>query len=112
MVESSLCYGCEIWTTNSDTTRRLNTVEMDYLRRTTRISQLQHITNEEVRNRMKATETIVGRIELRSLRWFGHLIRMPEDRWPRRLFQWERKSEKGQDNLGMKGLGRQWNEDK
>jgi hypothetical protein len=31
---------------------------------------------------MQAEETVLDRTEARKLRWFGHLMRMPEDRWP------------------------------
>jgi hypothetical protein len=31
---------------------------------------------------MRAEETVLDRIEARKLRWFGHVIRMPEERWP------------------------------
>lgn len=88
MVESTLCYGSEIWTINADLKRRLNAVEMDYLRRSARTSRLQHVTNEVIRDRLHARESVLDRIEIRSLRWFGHLMRMPEHRWPRRMFEW------------------------
>ncbi|XP_044757686.1 uncharacterized protein LOC123315839 [Coccinella septempunctata] len=59
---------------------------MDYLRRSARTSRLQHVTNDSIRDRLQAKETVMDRIEIRSLRWFGHLKRMPEYRWPRRLW--------------------------
>jgi hypothetical protein len=66
MVESTLCYGSEIWTINAETKRRLNAVEMDYLRRSARVSRFKHIKNEEIRRRMIAGETVNDRMELRS----------------------------------------------
>ncbi|XP_030759846.1 uncharacterized protein LOC115885173 [Sitophilus oryzae] len=68
--------------------RRLTAVEMDYLRRSAGVSKMDRITNIEIRHRMNAPETIIDRVEIRGLKWFGHLLRMPEDRWPKRLFQW------------------------
>lgn len=62
---------------------------MDYLRRSSRVSRRERITNEEIRNRMSATETVTHRIEKRSLKWFGHLLRMEDGRWPKRLFNWK-----------------------
>lgn len=59
--------------------RRL-TVEMDYLRRSARVLRLERRTNEEVRHRMEAEKTIVDRIKKRGLKWFGHFLRMPEER--------------------------------
>ncbi|XP_071644241.1 uncharacterized protein [Temnothorax longispinosus] len=88
MVEAVLCYGCEVWSLNADTRRRINAVEMDYLRRGAGVSRLSRVKNEEVRNRMEAEKTIIERIEKRQLCWFGHLMRMSEDRWPQRLYKW------------------------
>jgi hypothetical protein len=43
----SVCYGCETWTINEQYKRRINAVEMDYLRRSARVSRLEHTSNEE-----------------------------------------------------------------
>lgn len=77
LVESVLCYGCEVWTVNSDLRRRLLATEMDYLRRSARVSRRECVCNKVIRRR-----------ERRSLKWFEHLMRMPDDRWPKRVFQW------------------------
>jgi hypothetical protein len=55
---------------------------MDYLRRNERKSKLERVLNEEIRRIIQAEETILDRIEARKQRWFGHVIRMPEERWP------------------------------
>ena len=52
MVESVLCYGSEVWTLNADLKRRVNAVEIDYLRRSARISRMDKKSNEEVRKIM------------------------------------------------------------
>ncbi|XP_030752232.1 uncharacterized protein LOC115879476 [Sitophilus oryzae] len=89
MVESVLCYGSELWALREEDKRRILAVEMDYLRRSARVSRLQRVRNEEIRNRTSAQETvIIRRIEKRSLRWFGHLMRMEDTRWPKRVFKW------------------------
>jgi hypothetical protein len=54
---------------------------MDYLRRSARKSKLERFPNEEIRRIMQAEETVLDRIEARKLRWFGHVMRMPEERW-------------------------------
>lgn len=99
MVESVLSYGCEVWSMNADIKRKLTAVEMDYLRRSAGVSRI------EIRNRMEANETIIERVQKRSLKWFGHLLRMPEDRLPNKIFQWQQ--------LGKRKRGRprrSWNE--
>jgi hypothetical protein len=30
---------------------------------------------------MQAEETVLDRIEIRKLKWYGHLMRMSQDRW-------------------------------
>ena len=78
----------EVWVVNAKYEQKLLAVEMDYLRRSAGISRLQRIWNHEIRRRMKAEENVIDRIEKRTLQWFGHLMRMQQQRWPKRLFQW------------------------
>jgi hypothetical protein len=33
-------------------------------------------------------ETVLDRIEIRKLKWFGHLMRMPKERWPAKTHTW------------------------
>ena len=37
---------------------------------------------------MGAEENVIDRIEKRKLKWFGHLMRMQQQSWPKRIFQW------------------------
>ncbi|XP_030758935.1 uncharacterized protein LOC115884480 [Sitophilus oryzae] len=87
MVESVLCYGSMIWALREEDKRRIMAVEMDYLRRSARVSRLQRVRNEEIKNRTSAQETVIQRIKKRGLRWFGHLMRMEDTRWPKRVFK-------------------------
>ncbi|XP_030758447.1 uncharacterized protein LOC115884099 [Sitophilus oryzae] len=82
LVESVVCYGCEVWALTAEMKRRVTAVEMNYLRRSAGVSKMDRITNIEIRHRMNAPETIIDRAEIRGLKWFGHLSRMPEDEWP------------------------------
>jgi hypothetical protein len=61
---------------------KLQAVEMDYLQRSSRKSKLERVSNEEIWRIMQAEETVLDRIEARKLRWFEHVKRMPEERWP------------------------------
>jgi hypothetical protein len=36
----------------------------------------------------KSGETVLDRIEARKLRWFGHVMRMPEERWTAIIHSW------------------------
>jgi hypothetical protein len=59
---------------------------MDYLRRSAKKSKLERFLNQEIRKIMKAEETVLDRIEIRKLRWFGHLMKMPEEKWLARIY--------------------------
>ena len=67
---------------NAKYKQKLLAVEMDYLRRSAGISRLQRIRNHEIR-RMKVEENVIDRIEKRKVKWFGHLMRMQQQRWPK-----------------------------
>ena len=41
IVESVACYGCEVWLLKTEEQRKLLALEMDYLRRSARVSRLQ-----------------------------------------------------------------------
>ena len=105
MVETVLTYGCEVWALREEDKRRLITVEMDYLRRSARKSKIQRVRNEDIRDMMTANETVTDRIEKRSLKWFGHLMRMDGSRWPKRIFTW---NPPGRNRKGRPR--RSWNE--
>lgn len=89
MVDTVLSYGCEVWAMKEEIKRRINAVEMDYLRRSTRTSRLERVRNEDIRKKMHAEETIINRIEKKGLTWFGHVLRMEDARWPKRMFTWK-----------------------
>lgn len=88
IVESILTYGAEVWTMSKAIRSKLLATEMDALRRSMRKSRLERIRNEFIRHEMDALETVVDRILQKGLTWYGHVNRMPEDRWPKQLFQW------------------------
>jgi hypothetical protein len=37
---------------------------------------------------MQAEETVLDRMEARKPRWFGYVMRMPEERWPAIIHLW------------------------
>jgi hypothetical protein len=80
-----------------------NTIEKDYRLwkwitcEGVQVSRLEHISNQKIRTRMNAEESIIGRIKNKGLSWFGHVLRMEEERWPKQLYQWKppRKRKRG-----------------
>ena len=80
------CYGCEVWLLKTEEQRKLLALEMDYLRRSGRVSRLQKILNTAIRNKMQAEQSILNRIQRRQLKWYVHFLRMEE--WPKKIYQW------------------------
>ena len=56
--------------------RRINTTEMDALRRSARICKLARKTNEYIREEMDAPDTILDETTRKQLIWYGHVERM------------------------------------
>lgn len=53
-------------TINADLTRKLTTVETDYLRRSATTSRSERKANEYKRSRMNIPETVIDRLEKRT----------------------------------------------
>ena len=80
IVESVVCYGCEVWLLKTEEQRKLLALEMDYLRRSARVSRLQKIPITAIRIKMQAEQSILDRIQKRQIKWYGHLLRMEDSR--------------------------------
>ena len=88
IVEPVLTYGAESWQLTNKQRKQIEVVEMDYLRRSCRVSKLEHIRNEEIRRRSGMEITVNNRIDTRQLIWYGHVMRMVKERWPRRVLNY------------------------
>ena len=79
LVNSVFLYACETLDPNSRVREKGPGFEMRCFRRLIGISYKNHITNEEVRNRIKQAsglcEDLLSTIKRRKLIWFGHMIR-------------------------------------
>jgi hypothetical protein len=49
-----------------------------------------YVSNQDIRTRMNAED----RIKNKGLNWFGHVLRMEEERWPKQLLSVEATREK------------------
>lgn len=88
IVKSIVTYGSEVWQINEKNKRKLLATEMDFWRRSARISRLEHIRNERIREIMKAPTTIIDEIRTKQLIWFGHVQRMNQERLPKKIIDW------------------------
>jgi hypothetical protein len=72
-VKCVLICGAETWSLYEDDRRRINTTEMDELRRLARISKLDRKTNEYIRGKMDVQGMILDDITSKQLIWYGHV---------------------------------------
>jgi hypothetical protein len=61
---------------------------MDFWRRACGVSRLEHLRNDEIRTRVQRNKDIMDTIKMKRLIWYGHVQRMPEERWPKRMLDW------------------------
>jgi len=96
IVESIITYGSETWEVNKRNENRLKAVEMDFWRRACGVSRIERVRNGEIR-RSQRKKDIMDTVDMKRLVWYGHVQRMPEERWPRRMLDWvpERRRKRG-----------------
>ena len=76
LVTSIFLYACESWTLTAELLRRIQAMKMRCYRKILRVSYKEHVTNEEVRAKIRQAIgphenlTIVKR---RKLQWYGHV---------------------------------------
>ena len=84
----SLLYSCETWTVYSCHAKQLNRFHLNCLRKILHIRWQDKIPDTEVlsSSNMPSIFTLLGR---NQLRWAGHLVRMSDNRLPKRMFYGE-----------------------
>ena len=71
-------YACESWTLTAEIERRIQALEMRCYRRLLNISYKDHVTNEEVRNRIQNAIGVhddLTMVKKRKLGWYGYISR-------------------------------------
>ncbi|BHF63483.1 hypothetical protein SprV_0200647500 [Sparganum proliferum] len=81
----TLLYGAETWTVYARLARRLNHFHLSCLRRILRLNWQDRIPDTEVLERTGIL-SIYTMLRQMQLRWSGHLVRMDDERLPKRLF--------------------------
>ena len=75
---------CETWRLTVNNKRRVESTEMDALRRSSRISRKEKkIRNVTIRQQIGLEETIIKETEQNQLTWYGHVQSMAEGRLPK-----------------------------
>ncbi|BHF76026.1 hypothetical protein SprV_0501912400 [Sparganum proliferum] len=81
----TLLYGAETWTVYTKQARRLNHFHLSCLRRILRLNWQDRIPDTDVLERTGIL-SIYTMLRQMQLRWSGHLVRMDDERLPKRLF--------------------------
>ena len=85
-----LLYGAEVWSTTQKQMKMFSVFHQRCLRRILRIKWYHKVKNEDVLSRASMHNIDVFISALR-LRWYGHVVRMPEHRLPKYLLDWKPK---------------------
>ena len=80
-------YGSESWTLRKSDCQKLEAFEMRCLRSILGVSLLDRMTNEDIKQQLLIKNNITQMITKRRLKWFGHVVRMPQDRLPLQVYK-------------------------
>ena len=85
MVLPTLLCACETWTVYQHHAKRLNHFYLSYLRKLLKIKWKDKIPDTEVLKKagMQSMHTV---LKIAQLRWTGHFIKMPDERFPKNVF--------------------------
>ena len=75
-MESIVTYGVEVWETTGHMRKRLHALEMRYWKRCCRLTLLDRVKSEEIRERTNVCTNINDTIDVKILGWYEHVCRM------------------------------------
>ena len=67
---------------------KLNSTEMDFWRRSARLSRKDNIRNTIIKQKMNVTRSLLDNINTKQLKWYGHVQRMEEGRLTKQAMKW------------------------
>ena len=79
---SVLLYNSETWTLKETNKKKLNVFEMNCLRKIKGVTRRDRIRNADIRAELKIEMDIVQKIQRSRLKYYGHVVRMPPERFP------------------------------
>jgi len=85
IVKSTIRYAAETRCLKAKTVSKLNSTEMDFWRRSARISRKDKIRNTIMKRKMNVTMSLLDDIKTKQLKWYGHIQRMEEGRLQKKL---------------------------
>jgi hypothetical protein len=88
LILSTITYAAETWCLKARTAAKLNSTEMDFWRRSARISRKDKIKNIVIKQKMNVERSLLDDIISKQLQWYGHVHRMEEGRLPKEVMKW------------------------
>ena len=85
IVKSTITYAAETWWLKEKTVAKLNSTEIDFWRRSARISRKDKIRSNIIKQKMNVTRSLLEDIKTKQLKWYGYVQRMEEGRLPKKL---------------------------
>ena len=85
IVKSTITYAAETWCLKAKTVTKLKSTEMDFWRRSARVSRKDKIRNTIIKQKVNVTRSLLDDIKTKQLQRYGHVQRMEEGRLPKKL---------------------------
>ena len=82
-----LTYGCECWVLTTRLKSRIQAAEMRVLRQIKGVTRRDRLRNDDIREELNV-ESVLVFIERSQLRWYGHVMRMDQNRQPVKYYKW------------------------
>ena len=70
------------------TVAKLNSTEIDFWRRSARISRKDKIKNTIIKQKMNVRRSLLDDIKTKQLQWYGHVSRMEEGKLPKEVMKY------------------------
>ena len=83
-----LLYGAESWSLTTKTQSCLQAAEMRVLRLIKGVTRLDKCRNTDIREEL-SVKPLLDEIERNKLKWYGHVMRMGEERLPKKYLLWQ-----------------------
>jgi len=88
IVLNTITHAAETWCLKAKTVAKLNSTEIDFWRRSARISRKDKIRNTIIKQEMNVTKSLLDEIMSLQLKWYGHVQRMEEGRLLKEGMKW------------------------
>ena len=110
IVKSTITCAAETACLKAKTVSKLNSTEMEFWRRSARISRKDKIRDIVIKQKLNVTRSLLDDIKTKQLKWYGHVQRMEEGRLPKKVMKWSppERRKRGRPNAtwaeGIRGL--------